>query len=58
MVFSGMFVCMYVCTRSGVCYLGLFRDLNRGPTTLRATKLPAYGLVQYELARRSFVLLN
>lgn len=23
------YVCMYVCTRSGICSLGLFRDLNR-----------------------------
>lgn len=44
MVFSGMYICMYVCTRSGVYYLGLFRDLNRGPTTLRAPKLPTYDI--------------
>lgn len=39
-----LYVCMYVCTRSGICSLGLFQDLNRGPTTLRAPKLPTYDL--------------
>lgn len=53
-----LYVCMYVHVQVYILWDFFKISIEDQLGALRAPKLPTYGLVQYELARRSFVLFN